>query len=101
LSLEKEFDVLQEVGEGWFAKVFLVEHRESRTELVLKAVHKDSISKKDVIREFHLSYNLGLLNNARTIARTYDILFESNDCYLFAQEYAPFSDLTANVSDIG
>jgi serine/threonine-protein kinase SBK len=101
LNLEKEFDVLQEVGEGWFAKIFLVEHRESRSELVLKAVHKDSISKKDVLREFHLSYNLGQLNNARVITRTFDILFESNDCYLFAQEYAHFGDLTSNVSDIG
>ena len=101
ISLENEFDVLQEVGEGWFAKVFLVEHRKSRSELVLKAIHKDSTSKKDLIREFHYSYNLGILNNSRVIVRTFDILFESKDCFLFAQEYAPFGDLTSNVSEIG
>ncbi|CAG7726137.1 unnamed protein product [Allacma fusca] len=101
VSLEGEFDILQEVGEGWFAKVFLVEHRKSRSELVLKAIHRDSTSKKDLIREFHYSYNLAVLNNSKVIVRTFDILFESNECYLFAQEYAPFGDLTSNVSDIG
>jgi serine/threonine-protein kinase SBK len=89
------------VGEGWFAKVFLVEHRKTRGELILKAVHKDSTTVKDFIREFHYSYNLGLLNGGRVIARTFDILFEAEDCLIFAQEYAQFGDLTSNVSDIG
>ncbi|ODN06365.1 Serine/threonine-protein kinase SBK1 [Orchesella cincta] len=101
VDLEREFDLLQEVGEGWYAKVFLVEHRKTRSEIVLKALHKDYISKKDVIREFHYSYNLGTLNTAKVLVRTFDILFISNDCYVFAQEYAPFGDMTSNVSDIG
>jgi hypothetical protein len=31
-----EFDILQIVGEGWFGKILLVEHRGSDTEMVLK-----------------------------------------------------------------
>jgi len=93
--------MIQEVGEGWFAKTFLVEHKRTRSELVLKVVHKDSGTKKDFLREFHYSYNLSVLNNAKVIVRTFDILFEYSDCYIFAQEYAPFGDLTGNVSDIG
>lgn len=42
-----------------------------------------------------------MLNAAKVIVRTFDILFISNDCYVFAQEYAPFGDMTSNVSDIG
>lgn len=31
-----EFDVLQIVGEGWFGKILLVEHKATDTEMVLK-----------------------------------------------------------------
>lgn len=31
-----EFDILQIVGEGWFGKILLVEHRATDTEMVLK-----------------------------------------------------------------
>ena len=78
-----------------------MEHRKTRGELILKAVHKDSTTVKDFLREFHYSYNLGLINTGRVIAKTFDILFEAEDCYIFAQEYAQFGDLTSNVSEIG
>lgn len=78
-----------------------MEHRKTRSEIVLKALHKDYVGKKDVIREFHYSYHLGVLNTAKWLVRTFDILFISNDCFVFAQEYAPFGDMTSNVSDIG
>lgn len=33
-----EFDILQIVGEGWFGKILLVEHRATDTEMVLKGI---------------------------------------------------------------
>lgn len=36
VHLMDEFDILQIVGEGWFGKILLVEHRATDTEMVLK-----------------------------------------------------------------
>lgn len=33
-----EFDILQIVGEGWFGKILLVEHKATDTEMVLKGM---------------------------------------------------------------
>lgn len=33
-----EFDILQIVGEGWFGKILLVEHKATDTEMVLKGI---------------------------------------------------------------
>src|SRR5687767_4323566 len=93
--------MLQEIGEGWFAKIFLVEHRKTRSEIILKAVHKESTTVSDLIQEFHYSYLLGLLNDSRVIVKTLDVLFEYQDFYWFAQEHAPFGDLCSNISEIG
>lgn len=35
-----EFDVLSIVGEGWFGKILLVEHKATDTEMVLKGKKK-------------------------------------------------------------
>lgn len=34
-----EFDILQIVGEGWFGKILLVEHKATDTEMVLKGTY--------------------------------------------------------------
>lgn len=34
-----EFDILQIVGEGWFGKILLVEHKATDTEMVLKGTN--------------------------------------------------------------
>jgi hypothetical protein len=36
VHLMDEFDILQIVGEGWFGKILLVEHKATDTEMVLK-----------------------------------------------------------------
>jgi hypothetical protein len=36
IHLMDEFDILQIVGEGWFGKILLVEHKATDTEMVLK-----------------------------------------------------------------
>lgn len=98
IHLVDEFDILQIVGEGWFGKILLVEHRASQTEMVLKAVPKPYVSLRDFYREFHYGLHLGIHRN---IVTTYDVAFETAGFYVFTQEYAPLGDLTSNVTDTG
>lgn len=98
VSLGEEFDILQIVGEGWFGKILLVEHRTTDAEMVLKALPKPYVSLKDFYREFHYGLHLG---THRNIVTTFDVAFETAGFYVFTQEYAPLGDLTSNVSDIG
>lgn len=86
IQLIDEFDILQIVGEGWFGKILLVEHRASHTEMVLKAVPKPYVALKDFYREFHYGLHLGIHRN---IVTTYDVAFETAGFYVFTQEYAP------------
>uniref|UniRef100_A0A182YE06 Uncharacterized protein n=1 Tax=Anopheles stephensi TaxID=30069 RepID=A0A182YE06_ANOST len=96
--LSDEFDILQIVGEGWFGKILLVEHRATDTEMVLKLLPKPFVSLTDFYKEFHFSLMLGQHKN---IVTTYDVAFETAGFYVFTQEYAPLGDLTSNVSDSG
>uniref|UniRef100_A0A182JDD0 Protein kinase domain-containing protein n=1 Tax=Anopheles atroparvus TaxID=41427 RepID=A0A182JDD0_ANOAO len=96
--LSDEFDILQIVGEGWFGKILLVEHRATDTEMVLKLLPKPFVSLTDFYKEFHFSHLLGQHKN---IVTTYDVAFETAGFYVFTQEYAPLGDLTSNVSDSG
>ncbi|XP_055311394.1 probable myosin light chain kinase DDB_G0284661 [Sitodiplosis mosellana] len=98
VNLSDEFDILQIVGEGWFGKILLVEHRATDTEMVLKALPKPYVSLRDFYREFHYGLHLGAHKN---IVTTYDVAFETAGFYVFTQEYAPLGDLTSNVSDSG
>ncbi|XP_039957119.1 serine/threonine-protein kinase par-1 isoform X1 [Bactrocera tryoni] len=98
IHLVDEFDILQIVGEGWFGKILLVEHRGSQTEMVLKAVPKPYVSIRDFFREFHYGLHLGIHRN---IVTTYDVAFETAGFYIFTQEYAPLGDLTSNMADTG
>lgn len=84
--LSDEFDILQIVGEGWFGKILLVEHRATDTEMVLKALPKPYVSLRDFYREFHYGLHLGVHRN---IVTTYDVAFETAGFYVFTQEYAP------------
>lgn len=98
IHLADEFDILQIVGEGWFGKILLVEHRATDTEMVLKALPKPYVSLSDFYREFHYGLHLGLHKN---IVTTYDVAFETAGFYVFTQEYAPLGDLTSNVAESG
>lgn len=82
MNLSEEYDVLQTVGEGWFAKVLLAEHRRTRVEVVLKAVSKDATSRREFFREFHYSY---YLSPHPAVLKTYDVAFESDRHFFFAQ----------------
>lgn len=98
VCLVEEFDILQIVGEGWFGKILLVEHRASDTEIVLKALPKPYVSIRDFYREFHYGLHLSAHKNVVT---TFDVAFETAGFYVFCQEYAPLGDLTSNMLDTG
>ncbi|KAJ8940852.1 hypothetical protein NQ314_010555 [Rhamnusium bicolor] len=74
VNLADEFDILQIVGEGWFGKILLVEHKATDTEMVLKALPKPYTSIKDFYREFHYGLHLGVHKN---IITAYDVTFET------------------------
>lgn len=98
VNLVDEFDILQIVGEGWFGKILLTDHRSTQTEMVLKALPKAYTSISDFFREFHYGLHLSAHRN---IITTYDIAFETAGFYVFSQEYAPLGDLTSNVTETG
>ncbi|KAG5896347.1 hypothetical protein JTB14_005825 [Gonioctena quinquepunctata] len=98
VNLAEEFDILQIVGEGWFGKILLVEHKATDSEMVLKALPKPYTALKDFYREFHYGLHLGIHKN---IITAYDVSFETAGFYVFSQEYAPLGDLTSNVSENG
>lgn len=86
------------MGEGWFGKILLVEHKLTDTEMILKALPKQYVSLKDFFREFHYGLYLGIHKN---IVRTFNFAFETAGFYIFSQEYAPLGDLTSNVLENG
>ncbi|CAL7943381.1 unnamed protein product [Xylocopa violacea] len=98
VNLIDEFDILQIVGEGWFGKILLTEHRSTQTEMVLKAQPKAYTGISDFFREFHYGLHLAAHRN---IITTYDVAFETAGFYVFSQEYAPLGDLTSNVTETG
>ncbi|XP_012274380.1 uncharacterized protein LOC105696474 [Orussus abietinus] len=98
VNLSEEFDILQIVGEGWFGKILLAEHRSTQTEMVLKALPKAYTGITDFYREFHYGLHLSAHRN---IITTYDVAFETAGFYVFSQEYAPLGDLTSNITETG
>ena len=59
--------------QGWFSRVYLTEHRQTREEIVLKAINRKSVSAEEFLREFHNSYLLSAHKNVLTI---YDVVFQ-------------------------
>ncbi|XP_014216984.1 serine/threonine-protein kinase SBK1 [Copidosoma floridanum] len=98
LELGREYNVEKSLGEGSFAKILLATHRRTQTRVVLKAVHEELTSERDFYREFHYSYHLSPHPN---ILSSYAVAFRADNCYCFAQEYAPYGDLAANVRQGG
>ena len=98
VDFDREYDIVQKIGEGWFSRVYLTEHRDSREELVLKAINSKTVSAEEFLREYRYSKTLSAHAN---ILKVFDIAFQSNGQYMFATEYASMGDLTSNVSDKG
>ena len=98
-DFETEYDVVKKIGEGWFSRVYLTEHRKTRQEVALKAVAIDQRKcnsydtggsedsddeeeyqqqfnnqvKKEFLREYK---NSSLLSSHANILTVYDIVFQ-------------------------
>ncbi|KAJ0060107.1 hypothetical protein NL108_003943, partial [Boleophthalmus pectinirostris] len=60
------------------------------TKIALKFVTKNKTKLKSFLREYSLTGSLG---SSPFIIKVLDVLFETEDCYVFGQEYAPAGDL--------
>lgn len=98
MKIADEYDIEKVIAEGCFAKIYLTNHRPTNQMVVLKAIHAELTSLKEFIKEYHYSYQL---SHHPSILSCYQVAFQTKDYFLFAQEYAPFGDLAANLGPGG
>lgn len=94
MEISQDYDIQKTLAEGCFARIHLATNKKDKTTVVLKAVHTELTNLKDFSREFHYSYHL---SPHPGILSSYEVCFKAENCFIFAQEYAPFGDLAANV----
>lgn len=58
--------------------------------MALKFVNKSKTKLKNFLREVSITNSL---SSSPFIIKVFDVVFETEDCYVFAQEYAPAGDL--------
>ncbi|KAF7199164.1 serine/threonine-protein kinase SBK1 [Nothobranchius furzeri] len=90
LDINKYYEVVRELGKGTYGKVDLVIHKIRGTKMALKFLRKKTTKLKSFLREYSVSL---YLSPCPFIINMYGIAFETDDCYIFAQEYAPAGDL--------
>ncbi|KAM4623685.1 serine/threonine-protein kinase SBK1 [Polymixia lowei] len=89
-DVAKHYEHIRELGKGTYGKVDLVAHRTQGTKMALKFVTKNKTKLKSFLREYSLT---GSLSCSPFIIKVLDVLFETEDSYVFGQEYAPAGDL--------
>lgn len=60
------------------------------TKMALKFVNKSKTKLKNFLREVSITNSL---SSSPFIIKVFDVVFETEECYVFAQEYAPAGDL--------
>jgi len=98
VDIDSEYDLIQQIGEGWISRVYLAENRLSRGEIVLKAINANLVTAEEFYREFQHST---FLSSHPNILKIHDMCFQSDGFYIFPTEYAPLGDLTSNISENG
>lgn len=58
--------------------------------MALKFVNKSKTKLKNFLREVSVTNSL---SSSPFIIKAFDVVFETEDCYVFAQEFAPAGDL--------
>ncbi|XP_072454302.1 serine/threonine-protein kinase SBK1 [Notamacropus eugenii] len=89
-DVSKHYDLIRELGKGTYGKVDLVSHKSTGTKMALKFVNKSKTKLKNFLREVSIT---NTLSSSPFIVKVFDVVFETEDCYVFAQEYAPGGDL--------
>uniref|UniRef100_G3NCK0 Serine/threonine-protein kinase SBK1 n=1 Tax=Gasterosteus aculeatus TaxID=69293 RepID=G3NCK0_GASAC len=90
LEVNKYYEVIRELGKGTYGKVDLVIHKIRGTKMALKFLKKKSTKLKSFLREYSVSL---YLSPCPFIINMFGIAFETDDYYVFAQEYALAGDL--------
>ncbi|XP_035262340.1 LOW QUALITY PROTEIN: serine/threonine-protein kinase SBK1 [Anguilla anguilla] len=89
-DIHKRYEHIRELGKGTYGKVDLVAHRTQGTKLALKFVNKNKTKLKSFLREYSITSDLSC---SPFIIKVLDVLFETEESYVFGQEYAPAGDL--------
>uniref|UniRef100_A0A8C2G2C4 Serine/threonine-protein kinase SBK1 n=1 Tax=Cyprinus carpio TaxID=7962 RepID=A0A8C2G2C4_CYPCA len=89
-EVNKYYEVLRELGKGTYGKVDLVIHKIRGTKMALKFLKKKTTKLKSFLREYSISL---YLSPCPFIINMIGIAFETEEYYVFAQEYAPSGDL--------
>uniref|UniRef100_A0A8C9DTN8 Serine/threonine-protein kinase SBK1 n=1 Tax=Prolemur simus TaxID=1328070 RepID=A0A8C9DTN8_PROSS len=87
-DVTKHYELVRELGKGTYGKVDLVAYK--GTKMALKFVNKSKTKLKNFLREVSITNSL---SSSPFIIKVFDVVFETEDCYVFAQEYAPAGDL--------
>ncbi|XP_056310282.1 serine/threonine-protein kinase SBK1 [Danio aesculapii] len=90
LDFNKYYEVIRELGKGTYGKVDLVVHKIRGTKMALKFLRKKTTKLKSFLREYSISL---YLSPCHFIINMYGIAFETDEYYIFAQEYALAGDL--------
>ncbi|XP_053197968.1 serine/threonine-protein kinase SBK1 [Scomber japonicus] len=90
LEVNKYYEVIRELGKGTYGKVDLVIHKIRGTKMALKFLKKKTTKLKSFLREYSISL---YLSPCPFIINMFGIAFETDDYYVFAQEYALAGDL--------
>lgn len=94
INMSEIYDIKKVLAEGCYARVTLANHKNTDSTVVLKSVYGELTPMKDFFREYHYSYHLSPHPN---ILDSYNVSFKCDNCYVFAQEYAPYGDLAGHV----
>uniref|UniRef100_A0A4W3GJW5 Serine/threonine-protein kinase SBK1 n=1 Tax=Callorhinchus milii TaxID=7868 RepID=A0A4W3GJW5_CALMI len=90
LEVNKYYEVIRELGKGTYGKVDLVIHKVRGTKMALKFLRKKTTKLKSFLREYSISL---YLSTSPFIIDMFGIAFETDEYYVFAQEYATAGDL--------
>uniref|UniRef100_A0A3B4U8Q9 Serine/threonine-protein kinase SBK1 n=1 Tax=Seriola dumerili TaxID=41447 RepID=A0A3B4U8Q9_SERDU len=90
LEVNKYYEVIRELGKGTYGKVDLVIHKIRGTKMALKFLKKKTTKLKSFLREYSISL---YLSPCSYIINMFGIAFETDEYYVFAQEYALAGDL--------
>ncbi|XP_016382694.1 serine/threonine-protein kinase SBK1 [Sinocyclocheilus rhinocerous] len=90
VEVNKYYEVIRELGKGTYGKVDLVIHKIRGTKMALKFLKKKTTKLKSFLREYSISL---YLSPCPFIINMFGIAFETEEYYVFAQEYASSGDL--------
>ncbi|TRY54233.1 hypothetical protein DNTS_035428 [Danionella cerebrum] len=90
LDLSAHYTLLRQLGKGTYGKVELALHKSRGTKMALKFLRKKTTKLKSFLREYSISL---YLSPCPFIINMYGIAFETDEYYIFAQEYALAGDL--------